>query len=203
MKHTRRFATSAPDSAPRGGAAKQGAICVLVAASLTLFIVNAAWWARSYFMADVIVRLSTDKPPGISTTQPAMPYASRRILAFAPMRGRIQIGYTRQAQASFTLLPDGWMKQSVPTRMVMGSKAPWKTLGFGYDHQVVPAEVVLTENGVPIQGPATAQPLAESWNVWLPCWFIALLTGIGPVIWFRKWSRRYYERHGFELKKAR
>ncbi len=178
------------------------AIGVLAAVSLALFTANAAWWARSYFMADVILRLSTDNPPGVSRTQPATRYVARRIMAFAPMRGRVQIGYSRQSRASFTLLPDGWMSQSVPTRMVMASKAPWKTLGFGYDHQVVPVDVIVTENGVPIQGPATAQPLAESWNLWVPCWFIAVLTAIGPVVWFRKWSKRYYQGHGVELKSA-
>jgi len=179
------------------------AISLLVAFSLVLFVANAAWWARSYFMADVIVRLSTDKPPGAPTTRLAVSYFARRILAFAPMRGRLQIGYTIQSHASFTLLQDGWMRQSVPTRLVMASKAPWKSLGFGYDHQVIPAEVVLTENGVPVQDPAAAPPLAESWNAWVPCWFIALLTAIGPVIWFRNWSRRYNKRRGFITKVVR
>jgi hypothetical protein len=144
--------------------------------------------------------LSTDSPGGISATGPARSYKARRILAFAPMRGRIQIGYTRESYAHFTLVPDGWMRKSIPTRLVMATKAPWKTLGFGYSHDVLPARVVVTENGVPVQDPPTAQPLAESWSVWLPCWFIALLTAIGPVTWFRKEFSRYDERRGLPLK---
>jgi hypothetical protein len=169
-------------------------IYLLVAASLAVFVVNAAWWARSYFMADVILRLSTDKPSGAPATHPAVPYRARRIFAIAPMRGRLQIGYARQARASFTLLPDGWMRQSVPTRLVMGSRAPWKKLGFGYAHDVAMPSVVVTENGAPINDPATVAPLAESWNVWVPCWFIALLTVVGPVIWFRSGLRHFRER---------
>jgi hypothetical protein len=163
-------------------------VYLLVAVSVSLFIVNAVWWVRSYFMADVVIRLSTDKPPGVPTTQPAMPYVARRILGFAAMRGRVQAGYAKESYASFTLVPDGWTRKSVPTRLAMAAKAPWITLGFGYSHDVLPANVVVTENGVPIHDPATAPPLAESWNLWVPCWFIAILTAIGPVTWFRKRS---------------
>ena len=169
------------------------AIDLLAAVCLVLFVANAAWWVRSYFMADVVIRLATDKPAGAST-QPSINFTSRRILAFAPMRGRVQVGYTRESYAHFTLVPDGWMRQSVPTRLVMAARAPWKTLGFGYSHDVLPASVVVTENGVPVQDPATAQPLAEAWNVWVPCWFIAVLTAMIPVIWYRRWSKRFLER---------
>jgi hypothetical protein len=182
---------------------RQYMVCLLVAASLSLFIVNAAWWVRSYFMADVVMRLSTDKPPGSPTAQPAMPYVARRIFGFAVMRGRIQAGYARESYASFTLVPDGWTRKSVPTRLAMGSRAPWRTLGFGYSHDVLPANLVVTENGAPIQGQAAAQPLAQSWNLWVPCWFIALMTAIGPVLWFRNWSKRYHERHGANPNKRR
>jgi hypothetical protein len=170
------------------------AIEILTVMSAVLFVANAAWWVRSYFMADVLLHLATDKPAGVPTTGPATPYVGRRILALAPMRGRVQVGYTRESYAHFTLVPDGWMRQSVPTRLVMGIKAPWKTLGFGYSHDVLPATVVLTENGVPVQGPAAATPLAEAWNVWVPCWFIALLTVLLPVMWFRAWTARYHSK---------
>jgi len=167
------------------------AIDLCTAVCLVIFVANAAWWVRSYFMADVVMRLATDKPAGASTTHPAMAFTSRRILAFAPMRGRIQVGYTRESYAHFTLVPDGWMRQSIPTRLVMATRAPWRTLGFGYSHDVFPASVVVTENGVPVQDPATTPPLAEAWNVWVPCWFVAVLTGILPAIWYRKWLARF------------
>lgn len=163
------------------------AISLLVAVSLVLFIANAAWWVRSYFVADFVMHLSTDKPAGASTTKPAMTYRSRKMLAFAPMRGRVQIGYMTNSHSGITLLPDGWMRKSVPTRMVMASQASWKTLGFGYYHETVPADVVVTINGAPVQESA---PLAESWDVWVPCWFIAVLTAVIPALWLRSQSQR-------------
>ena len=154
------------------------------AISLLLFLVNVAIWARSCMRADVIlhVGMMKDGSPLSAASPPTM--VSRRVMLLASIRGRYRIGLTRASFDRSGAVHDGWMHASAPVSQVETPAPPLKTLGFCWQHVEEPSPIVITQNGVPVEN-TSLPPRLESWVFWIPCWFIALLTIVHPILWLR------------------
>src|SRR5258706_13726791 len=163
---------------------------ILVGFWIVICISSCALWARSYWKSD-----------GVSWRRVAgnEPVKARTVMIYSA-RGGIEVALVRE-QTYFTPempVPRGWRYESAGSPPAPG-KTPielgWRksAYGFGMEHDWSTPNGFFNLAGLPGVGqmfiPAPVGWTESKRAVWVPHWFLVLISGMAPVRRILRWAR--------------
>ena len=151
--------------------------------AIALFIVIAVW-IRSYFVSDWIRFMSESEGPEREVIEDGHPVTHQgdsfeREWAIQSSRGRLALALEQRMNATTGSAPGFSWERIDPSPMDISGVAPlaeifFDRVGFGFlkmREQTDPGESILTMGAL------------------VPCWFLALVSGVLPLVWLTRWRR--------------